>query len=193
MGLIGLGSLFLLARIMNIDIGELAWPFFIIVPGLLFFAGAASGKSASALVIPGSIITMIGLILFFQNVTDRFETWAYAWALIPLASGVGQFIHGSMTGSDSLQEAGRKTANIGLALFIGFGAMFEVFIFHDFLDSFFARYILPLALIGAGAYLFFLRGKSVQFDFSDHEEALEDDLDEVETVEAEQVKKPYQV
>lgn len=49
----------------------------------------AGGRSAAGLTIPGSIITTIGLLLLYQETFDHFESWAYAWALIPTAVGVG--------------------------------------------------------------------------------------------------------
>ncbi len=68
--LIGLGLLFLLLQFVPLDLGRNAWPFFIIIPGLLFFAGMAlGGRDAARLAIPGSIVTMVGLILLYQNTT----------------------------------------------------------------------------------------------------------------------------
>jgi len=42
----------------------------------------------AASVIPGSIITIAGLVLAVQNTFDLFATWAYAWALVA-PGGVG--------------------------------------------------------------------------------------------------------
>ena len=41
------------------------------------------------LAIPVSIISGIGSILYYQNLTGNWETWQFAWALIPGFVGVG--------------------------------------------------------------------------------------------------------
>jgi glucan phosphoethanolaminetransferase (alkaline phosphatase superfamily) len=152
--LITLGLLFLFLQTTNVAVGWFAWPFFIILPGVLLLAVAfMSGKAAAGLAIPGSIVTMIGLILFTQNVTGRFETWSYAWALIPTAVGISIFMQGSLTHNEKLRTDGSRLALIGLALLFVFGAFFELFIFNRLANSFIWRYGLPMLSIGGGAYL----------------------------------------
>lgn len=94
-GLIGLGILFLVGQLLGISLIGWLWPFFVITPGVLFFVVMAlGGKDASGFAIPGSIITTVGLILFYQNLTGHWASWAYAWALIfPTAVGAGMMIH----------------------------------------------------------------------------------------------------
>lgn len=156
--LVILGILFLVFQFTNINIGWFAWPFFVIVPGVLFLAaGFMFKQSAAGLVIPGSIVTMIGLILFTQNVTGRFETWSYVWALIPTAVGIGIYLQGMLTQNDKLRTDGSRLVMIGLVLLVAFGAFFELFIFNRFANSFAWRYIVPILLIAGGAYLFMRR------------------------------------
>ena len=48
------------------------WPLFVIGFGLLFFVGMlAGGRSVSGLAIPGTIVTTIGLMLVYQNITNH--------------------------------------------------------------------------------------------------------------------------
>ena len=131
-----------------------AWPFFIILPGVLLLVAAfISGKAAAGLAIPGSIVTMIGLILFIQNITGNYESWSYVWALIPTAVGVGIFIQGGLSQNDKLRTDGSRLAMIGVVMLLIFGTFFELFIFNRFTDSLIWRYGLPILLIGGGAYL----------------------------------------
>ena len=44
--------------------------------------------------IPGCIIGGIGLILWWQNATGNWASWAYAWALIPIFVAVGMLLMG---------------------------------------------------------------------------------------------------
>jgi hypothetical protein len=133
------------------------WPFFIIASGLMFFvAMGVAGKSTGYLAIPGSIITTIGLILLFQNLTNRWESWSYAWALIPLSVGIGMWIFGKFSDLEDLRSAGRHVINVGLVLFIVFGVFFELLIGISGTNRS-NNLMWPLALVALGIYLIFSR------------------------------------
>ena len=149
--LVAIGAHLLLREILNIDLGQYGWPFFIIGPGLLLLAGMViGGRGSGGLAVPGSIVTTIGLMLFVQNLTGRFETWAYSWALIVLAVGVGLIISGSWDDDAKQVQEGKEVASIGALLFIGFGTFFELFIFRG---HFLTPYVFPVAMIFGGAAL----------------------------------------
>jgi len=133
------------------------WPLFIIASGLMFFlAMVVAGKSTGYLAIPGSIITTVGLILLFQSLTNRWESWSYAWALIPLSVGIGMWIFGMFSDLDDLRSAGRHVANVGLILFLVFGVFFELLIGISGANR--ANNLMwPLALVALGVYLIFSR------------------------------------
>lgn len=116
------GLMFLVGQFLGARFWEAAWPFVILVPGLLLFVGmVVGGKSAGGLAIPGSIVTTLGLLMLFQNTFNYFESWAYAWALIPTAVGVGMMINGMWSDLPELADKGQKTARIGVVMFaIGF-------------------------------------------------------------------------
>jgi len=129
------------------------WPFFIIGFGLLFFVGMiAGGRSVSGLAIPGSIFTAIGLMLFYQNITNHWESWAYGWTVILMAVGVGIFIMGLWGQNLSQRAAGLRVLRIGLVLFIIFGAFFEL-IFTAGGPFGLRSIVFPAALILLGIYL----------------------------------------
>src|ERR1700682_5819350 len=99
--LVLIGAIWLVGQFVRIDIGHYGWPVFVIPPGgvLLFVALTARGAVGEGLAILGSIITVTGLILLYQNATNHFESWAYAWALIfPGAVGVGMILYGLAAG-----------------------------------------------------------------------------------------------
>ncbi|MFQ5795170.1 MAG: hypothetical protein ACE5JP_08995 [Candidatus Bipolaricaulia bacterium] len=127
--LVGLGVIFLLGRVFDIGFG-LSWPFFIIIPGLLFFVGMIlGGKDAGSLAIPGSIVTMVGLILLYQNITNHWESWAYVWALIwPTSVGIGLIIHGTWSKRAHILQDGIHWARVGIVIFLIGGVFFEVII-----------------------------------------------------------------
>jgi len=150
--LIVFGVLVFLGEIFKTTIFQF-WPLFIIAAGLMFFVAMfVAGKSTGYLAIPGSIITMIGLILFYQALTNRWETWAYAWALIPLSVGIGMWIFGKYSELPELCDSGRHVMNIGLILFIVFGVFFELLIGISGANRD-NELLWPLALVALGIYL----------------------------------------
>jgi hypothetical protein len=126
--LIVVGVIFLVQPVLGVNLMHVAWPLFIIVPGLLMLAAAVGGnRGASGMAVPGAIVTMTGAILFVQNAFDLWSTWAYAWALVaPTSVGLGLWLRGALTVNPRTERAGRRLVQIGLVLFLAFGAFFEV-------------------------------------------------------------------
>lgn len=154
--LIAVGVLFFLGEIFKISLTQF-WPLFIIASGLVFFVAMfMAGKATGFLAIPGSILSMIGLILLFQSLTNRWETWSYAWALIPFSVGIGLWIYGRFSDLDELRSAGRHVANVGLVLFIIFGMFFELLIGISNGNQV-NNLLWPVGLIVVGIYLLFSR------------------------------------
>jgi hypothetical protein len=128
--LILLGAGTLLLREWGIDpierIAEAGWPLFVILPGLALVAMAVipAPPKGVGFAIAGSIVTSIGLLLWWQEQNDRFETWAYAWALIgPGAAGLGMFVYGALTRTTDLARQGIRLMAVAGALFL-IGAWF---------------------------------------------------------------------
>lgn len=126
--LIMLGVVFLAGQLLGLNLGRLGWPLFVVVPGLVLCAVALGVRAGGeGLFILGSMVTATGLILLYQNYARHWESWAYAWALIaPTSVGLGQLIYGALTGRRQLVSNGTRVASVGLALFLVFGAFFEV-------------------------------------------------------------------
>lgn len=156
--LIIFGILALFGKIFqNFDFWGTFWPFFVIGVGALFFVGMfAGGRSVSGLAIPGSIITTIGLMLFYQNITDHWESWSYGWTVILMSVGVGIFIMGIWGQNATQRAAGLRVLRIGLIMFVIFGAFFEL-IFTSGMPFGLRSIIFPAALIILGLYLILTR------------------------------------
>src|SRR4026207_362904 len=81
------------------------WPIWTIGAGLLvLLIGLLTG--APGMAIPASIIAGIGGILYYQNATDDFGSWAYMWTLIPGFVGVGTILAG-LLGENKRAHPGR--------------------------------------------------------------------------------------
>jgi hypothetical protein len=126
--LVGAGALLL--RQWGIDpierIAQAGWPLFAILPGLALVTMAVIPVPPRGVgfAVAGSIVTSIGLLLWWQDQNDRFETWAYAWALIgPGAAGLAMFVYGALTRTADLTRQGIRLMAIAGALFL-IGAWF---------------------------------------------------------------------
>ncbi len=91
--LVVVGVLLLVSRLVPGIFGSLSWPFLVIGVGVLLFVLAIATGNAG-LAVPACIVGGIGLILWWQNLNNRWDTWAYAWALIPGFVGVGALVQG---------------------------------------------------------------------------------------------------
>ena len=125
------------------------WPFLIIGLGLLFLVTAIV-SGVSGLAIPGTIISGIGGIFYYQNYYNDWESWAYAWTLIIGFVGIGVFIMHLLEGNfrKAVSEGGNTILNSAV-LFLIFGSFFRA-IFDQ--DPFLGDYW-PLLLIFAGLWM----------------------------------------
>jgi hypothetical protein len=141
-----LGVILLLDRLLAGGVRLFSWPLLVLGVGAALFLGGIGG-SATGLVIPGTIVAGIGGILFWQNLTGRWFSWAYVWTLIPGFVGLGLVVFNRLAAVRSIgvRETGRW-------LLIGSGALF--LIFATFLGPFgWFWIVLGLGLIALGVVL----------------------------------------
>lgn len=99
---------------------EFSWPLIVIGVGiLLFFLGLLIG--APGMSVPACIVGGIGCILYWQNMTDNWSSWAYVWTLIPGFLGIGIILEGALTGE------WRKALREGLNLILVSVFLFVIF------------------------------------------------------------------
>jgi hypothetical protein len=133
------------------------WPFIIIGFGGLFFVGMlAGGKSMAGLAVPGAIISGLGLMMFIQNLTGYWQSWAYSWTIILVLVGLGIFIMGLYTEDLDRRQAGLRVMKVGAILFIIFGGFFEL-ILNAFRPFGIQQYLFPVLLVALGIYLIVVR------------------------------------
>ena len=111
-----------LADLIQVDY---AWPVWVIGVGALFLVLSVIA-SAPGLAVPAAIIAGIGGLLYWQDLTGDYASWAYAWTLIPGCVGVGIFLSSVMEGR--FMHGLREMANLVFFSLIMFG------IFGSFLD-----------------------------------------------------------
>ncbi len=96
------------------------WPMWIMLAGaVILVIGLLVG--APDMAIPACIVAGIGGILYYQNATNHWESWAYLWTLIPGFVGVGKILSGIIGGDfmACLRE--------GLKLLLTCAIMFTIF------------------------------------------------------------------
>ncbi|MDR3574414.1 MAG: hypothetical protein P4L50_11155 [Anaerolineaceae bacterium] len=64
------------------------WPWTIVGVGVIFLVMSLI-SGAGGLAMPGSILTGTGLMLYWQNLTQHWYTWAYSWTLAVGLVGLG--------------------------------------------------------------------------------------------------------
>jgi hypothetical protein len=159
--LLALGVFFLLGQFIGRGFWSLFWPFIIIAVGAAFFVGMrAGGPGLSGLAIPGSVVSMVGLILLVQNTFHQWQTWSYAWALMIVAVGIGLTIHASYGSRQGARRAGRYLIRLGLILFLAFGVFFEL-LFFLIGNHYGSAIFWSVALIIVGVYIIFGRGRGI--------------------------------
>lgn len=102
-----------------------AWPFWIIGVGALFLLiGLLIG--APGMAVPAALIAGVGGILYYQYLTDDWQSWGYLWTLIPGFVGLGTIIAG-LLGENPRQSlrSGFSSIVVSLFLLVIFAAIFD--------------------------------------------------------------------
>jgi hypothetical protein len=152
--LVFVGVVFLAGQLLNFDLGEIGWPFYVIAPGVAVLVLGLILSGGTPLIIGGSVATMVGLVLLYQNATDHWESWAYAWALVgPGAAGIGTFLAGARNGNPGMVRAGLWQAGTGVALFAAGLVFFEGIIGISGRRFPLPEWLPPAAIVALGAAL----------------------------------------
>jgi hypothetical protein len=100
------------------------WPMWVVLFGaFLLVIGLLTG--APGMAVPACIFAGIGCLLYYQNATNDWYSWTYAWALIPGFAGIGSVLAGIL-GEDFRQSVGHglNMILVSAVLFAVFGTIF---------------------------------------------------------------------
>jgi hypothetical protein len=149
--LITVGIFFFIGQWLSIDWGAATWPFYVIAPGLALMAWGLTQRDGSGLTVAGSIVTMVGLVLLYQNTTGNWESWAYAWALVgPGGSGLGMLLYGTRSGNRKMARDGFWQIMVAIGLFVAGFIFFEGIIGISGERLPLPEWLLPVAVIAIG-------------------------------------------
>lgn len=125
-----------------------SWPFYVVAAGAgLLFLGLLLGEPDMA--VPACIVAGIGGILYWQNVTGAWGSWAYAWTLIPGFAGLGTVIAGLLSDAEKRRKIvadGLQTMLVSAVMFLIFGSFFGLPLLGDYWPV--LLILLGLALMG---------------------------------------------
>lgn len=117
------GVLLTLTQLLGLRVIEFGWPLLVIGPGLAITAAAysaPSGRGLGYLAVPGAVVLVTGLVLEAQAVTEDWQSWSYAWALVaPGGVGLGLVLAGA-------RERSRRARMVGAALLAAGALMFVI-------------------------------------------------------------------
>ena len=96
------------------------WTLFILVPGLILLAAGllTTQPAAEGMTIGGAVVTSLAVMMLVMDRTGTWETWAYAWALIPAAAGCGLVLHGMRRGIRSAIDKGLRLVAASLVMML---------------------------------------------------------------------------
>jgi len=140
-----------LARFIQLPV--FVWPMWVVLAGLvLLVIGLLVG--APGMAVPACIVAGIGGILYYQNATGNWESWAYMWTLIPGFVGVGSLLSG-LLGDDfkSSVRNGLNTLIVSIILFAIFGTFFHAWTIFGVNSVY-----IPIALLFLGGLWLIMRG-----------------------------------
>jgi drug/metabolite transporter (DMT)-like permease len=149
--LVLIGAALFAGQLFDVGIDDIGWPFFVIAAGVAVLVIGLLVANEQGMVIGGTITTTVGLVLLYQNNTGRWESWAYAWALVgPAASGLGLALWGIRSQNSEDVRNGTWGLLGGLAVFVIGFLFFEgvIGIGGDRLSL--PEWLLPAAVIAIG-------------------------------------------
>jgi hypothetical protein len=124
--LIVLGIVFLAGQLFPdlwSSLAGLSWPLIVVAVGvLLLIIGVLA--NAPGMAVPACVVGGIGMLLFWQNQTGNWESWAYAWTLIPGFVGIGTIVASLWEGKWPGVRGGLWLILISAIMFVVFGSLF---------------------------------------------------------------------
>lgn len=103
---------------------DFTWPWFVIGAGILLMVfGLLVGEPD--MLVPACVVGGIGGLLYWQNETGNWASWAYVWTLIPGFVGVGVLLSGLLKGGKRSElKDGFNLILISMVLFAVFAGIF---------------------------------------------------------------------
>jgi len=113
--LILIGAIFLIVNVFHINFGQV-WPIIFFIIGVGFYLPvlllSRDRQNLAGLLVPGTILFGLGVIFFYNILTDNWGSWAYIWTLIPASVGLGLLL------AARVGRWGGDTMKVGFWMFV---------------------------------------------------------------------------
>lgn len=133
---------------------DFPWQLRMIFGGLVVFVIGLvlPGDAGQGLAGFGFVVAAVGALLWYQETTNTWSSWAYAWALVfPAAGGLAGIIHGTLHANWRHVRDSAGSLFFGLIAFVILGFVFERWLgFTGFGFGQLAPWIPGIVLLGAG-------------------------------------------
>ncbi len=152
--LVIVGILLFAGQLLDVGIEDVGWPIIVVGIGAVILGVGLFVNLEQGMVIGGTVVTTVGLVLLYQNTTDHWQSWAYAWALVgPAASGLGMLLWGVRTANGIEVRNGTWSLLGGLALFLVGYLFFEGVIGISGQRLALPEWLLPALVIAIGVVI----------------------------------------
>ena len=149
-----IGGLLFAGQLLGIGVDDVGWPAIVIGIGVVILVLGLFVNREQGMVIGGTVVTTVGLVLLYQDQTGRWETWAYAWALVgPAASGLGMLLWGVRSSNADEIRNGTWALLTGLGIFVVGFLFFEGVIGIGGEPLGLPEWLLPVVVIGIGVVI----------------------------------------
>jgi hypothetical protein len=107
---------------------DAGWPLLVILPGFALLIASLLSRSPDGLglAIAGAVVTTVGAVLWYQDTTGHWESWAYAWTLVGIgAPGLALLVYGLAFHRRDLWVNGLRFLALAAVLFVAGFWFFE--------------------------------------------------------------------
>ncbi len=124
------------------------WPLLLVILSFFFLVPALVGPQRrplrAGMVIPGTVLLVVGGALLYTSLSDRWIAWGYLWTSIPFSIGIGLYLAGWIGDAPAFKWIGAGVAAGAVVAYLVLATAFggEAF-----------RLIGAIAIIGLGAAL----------------------------------------
>lgn len=103
------------------------WPLLVLVLSAFFLVPALIGpqqpRVRAGMAVPGSVLAVMGAVLLYSSVGDRWGEWAYLWTAGPFSVGVGLYLAGWIADAPALKWIGSGLTVAAVIAFVVFAGV----------------------------------------------------------------------
>ncbi len=104
------------------------WPVLLVVLSLFFLLPAIFGRQRrrlrAGMVIPGSVLAVVGAALLYTSLTDRWGAWTYLWTSLPFSFGMGMYAAGWIADAPAFKWIGSGLAAASVIAYLALATAF---------------------------------------------------------------------